>query len=104
MADTFASLRAVSKRKLTRSEQEALFLRTWRAAIEAVRFRPADLVGCGDHSCVVAPPRGMGTNGGCRCDERDLRRAVLSLRNQLTALNAEKVSPAAGNTTGEEKK
>ena len=23
--------------------------------------------GCGDHSCVFGPPKGMGTNGGCRC-------------------------------------
>jgi len=23
--------------------------------------------GCGDHSCLVKPPKGMGTNGGCRC-------------------------------------
>jgi hypothetical protein len=26
-----------------------------------------DLEGCGDHSCIIAKPRGMGTNGGCRC-------------------------------------
>jgi hypothetical protein len=35
-----------------------------------------DLHGCGDHSCAVAKPRGMGTNGHCRCDERTLRRAL----------------------------
>lgn len=23
--------------------------------------------GCGDHSCLVLKPKGMGTNGGCRC-------------------------------------
>lgn len=31
---------------------------------------------CGDHSCVVAPTKGMGTNGGCRCDARNLQMAV----------------------------
>lgn len=36
-------------------------------------------VDCGDNSCVCAGPRrgGMRTNGGCQCDERQLRRAVL---------------------------
>lgn len=33
---------------------------------------------CGDNSCVCAYPKtGMRTNGGCRCDEGDLRRAVM---------------------------
>jgi hypothetical protein len=38
----------------------------------------ANLTGCGDHSCYVAPPaKGvMGTNGGCRCDINKLRVAV----------------------------
>jgi len=26
---------------------------------------------CGDNSCVFGAPGGMGTNGGCRCDERN---------------------------------
>jgi hypothetical protein len=34
------------------------------------------LAGCGDHSCVVARPKGMGTNGGCRCEPTTLRRAL----------------------------
>lgn len=42
-----------------------------------------ELEGCGDHSCVVAKPKGMGTNGGCRCDERRLRHAVQVLRAQV---------------------
>jgi len=25
------------------------------------------LDGCGDHSCLVSPPNGIGTNGGCAC-------------------------------------
>jgi hypothetical protein len=32
--------------------------------------------GCGDSSCVVASPDGMATNGGCRCDDHTLRRAL----------------------------
>lgn len=26
-----------------------------------------DALGCGDSSCVFRKPRGMATNGGCRC-------------------------------------
>lgn len=26
--------------------------------------------GCGDNSCLFAQPKGMATNGGCRCLER----------------------------------
>ena len=36
--------------------------------------------GCGDHSCVVARPRGMGTNGGCRCERPTLRHAATQAR------------------------
>lgn len=42
------------------------------------RRDPGDLPveGCGDNSCEVAKHGGMGTNGGCRCDERTVRRAM----------------------------
>lgn len=35
---------------------------------------------CGDHSCAIAPAKGMGTNAGCRCDARNLRMAVQLFR------------------------
>ena len=35
---------------------------------------------CGDHSCVIAPTTGMGTNAGCRCEARNLRMAVQLFR------------------------
>lgn len=83
MPDTFASLRAESQRKLSRREVEALMLRTWKAAIDSVRgTEPPELVGCGDHSCCIASPKGMGTNGGCRCEAFELRRAVQALKAQ----------------------
>lgn len=49
-----------------------------RKALEERRRDPGDLPvkGCGDNSCQVAQPRGMATNGGCRCEERELRRAL----------------------------
>lgn len=45
---------------------------------ENMRKTPGDIpvVGCGDNSCMLVKPRGMATNGGCRCGERDLRRAI----------------------------
>lgn len=47
----------------------------------------------GDNSCCVASPKGMGTNGGCRCSERDLRRAVLVLKAQRRVYMANKENP-----------
>jgi hypothetical protein len=42
------------------------------------RRDPGDLSvnGCGDNSCEVRTPRGMATNGGCRCDPREVRLAL----------------------------
>jgi hypothetical protein len=41
-------------------------------------------VGCGDSSCIWGAPRGMATNGGCRCidhqtEPRELRRQARML-------------------------
>ena len=35
---------------------------------------------CGDHSCLIAPTGGMGTNGGCRCEARNMRIALQLFR------------------------
>jgi len=35
-------------------------------------------VGCGDNSCRFRKPRGMGTNGGCRCADRPLVMSALA--------------------------
>jgi hypothetical protein len=55
-------------------QRENAMLRKW---IDSMRADPGDipLVAC-DNSCVCARPEGMATNGGCRCDEHKLRRAV----------------------------
>lgn len=44
--------------------------------------------GCGDHSCRCVKPKGMGTNGGCRChDDRDrAKKAISFLANKVAAL------------------
>jgi len=54
----------------------------------------ADVPCCGDHSCVCRPPQGMATNGGCRCSQRDLMRAVLWYRHEYARLIAEKAEVA----------
>lgn len=56
---------------------------------ESVRAAPPiELEGCGDGSCIVARPKGMHTNGGCRCDERRLRMAVHAWRREADRLSA----------------
>lgn len=47
------------------------YARGFRAGIEAVLNaldeRLTLIGGCGDGGCLVMPPKGMHTNGGCRC-------------------------------------
>jgi hypothetical protein len=52
-----------------------------RATIERMRQDPGEcpVLAC-DRSCVCATATGMATNGGCRCDKRTLRRAVMFWR------------------------
>jgi len=59
------------------------------AALEGVKTTAAlRLDGCGDHGCVVRSNQGgMGTNGGCQCTERQLRRAVQILKARLDAVD-----------------
>jgi hypothetical protein len=50
--------------------------------IELIKQRLEELTGlCGDNSCIFGPPKGLGTNGGCRCS-RDIKvhQAVQLLR------------------------
>lgn len=61
------------------------------SALERTKTTAAlPLEGCGDNGCVVnSNPGGMGTNGGCQCTERQLKRAVQVLRAQLDAVDLE---------------
>jgi hypothetical protein len=36
---------------------------------EAIEF-VENYIGCGDSSCFFNPPKGMHTNGGCRCKHK----------------------------------
>jgi hypothetical protein len=66
---------------------------SYRERLQAVEAELATL-GCGDHGCCVARPKGMGTNGGCRClgnphltpDQRTKIRRVLFLRQEQVQL------------------
>jgi hypothetical protein len=59
-------------------------------------------LGCGDHGCVVQKPKGMGTNGGCRCfDNTKLYNLFVKykyghekLERELTALRSEQMTEA----------
>lgn len=63
--------------------------RMLREQIERMRDEPAEIpfIAC-DNSCVVAYADGVATNGGCRCDERKLRRAVQWWRGRAAYLQA----------------
>ncbi len=62
-------------------------VRILRDQIARMRAEPGDcpILAC-DNSCVCATPRGMATNGGCRCDERKLRLAVMWWRRRAEFL------------------
>jgi hypothetical protein len=54
---------------------------------------PSAVGGCGDNSCVVERPRGMATNGGCRCGRMALRMALQRERKATaTAAAAERAA------------
>jgi hypothetical protein len=60
-----------------------------RADLAQIRQEPPEIpfVAC-DNSCVVAKATGMATNGGCRCDERTLRRAIQFWRGRARYLQS----------------
>lgn len=39
--------------------------------------------GCGDSGCVILRPRGLSTNGGCRCAPRNFARNLRSIYERL---------------------
>jgi hypothetical protein len=90
MARTLAEVRA-EFRGASRNAIDAAILTAWGCALDSVRARqPVELqgVGCGDNSCLVERPRGMATNGGCHCEPRALRLAVMAYRTECDRLTA----------------
>jgi hypothetical protein len=65
-------------RRNSEVERLEMLVASLQRQLDDRRRDPGDMPvqGCGDNSCIVAQPKGMATNGGCRCDERTLRRAV----------------------------
>jgi hypothetical protein len=39
--------------------------------------------GCGNHGCVINPPKGMGTNASCQCSPQSFADALLDLGEQV---------------------
>jgi len=48
----------------------------------------SDYHGCGDHNCYVEKPKGMATNGGCRCHQGEGRakQAIIKLAKEVESL------------------
>lgn len=71
--------------EVERLEREIALL---RQVEEARRKGPGDfpLGGCAAKSCIIRPPRGMGTSGRCHCEEGALRRAMLWWRRRAEFL------------------
>jgi hypothetical protein len=71
-----------------RVEQLEREVATLRKMLASSQADPGDMpcAGCGDNSCVVRHPTGMATNGGCRCEARELRRAVMWHKRRATFL------------------
>jgi hypothetical protein len=88
-------------------EQLELQVKLLRGESARLRQPPGDMPfnGCGDNSCELgAPGGGMRTNGGCRCDERELRRALRWWRRraeflQVTVQDMREGLEAVGETT-----
>ena len=39
--------------------------------------------GCGNHGCVILPPKGMGTNSSCTCSPRAFARSLRQLADAV---------------------
>lgn len=45
-----------------------------------------ELQGCGNHGCIVAAPKGLGTNGQCTCANYRGQRCIHQLRKHVAEL------------------
>ena len=50
-------------------------------------------VGCGDNSCRFVKPKGMATNGGCRCADRPFVMAALAELFKVAATQVDDERP-----------
>lgn len=51
----------------------AKFLHAYIMAKDALNSRLLEIGGCSDGSCIVIRPKGMHTNGGCRCSRDHIK-------------------------------
>lgn len=57
--------------------------------IKEILFK--DFKGCGDNSCLVKKPKGMATNGGCRCMQNRTNNQILWARVSQVDMILEKL-------------
>lgn len=57
--------------------------------------------GCGNHGCVIVPPRGQGTNMSCRCRPRHIVKRLLNLSMFVEEMGDEWFSEARSQTTSQ---
>lgn len=67
-------------------------------AINKYEATLAQIGGCQDHGCMIIKPKGMGTNGGCRCARsfiktQRLAHAAATLVTELKAAARPKIKP-----------
>jgi hypothetical protein len=64
-------------------------------ALDAYESRMQQIGGCSDGGCVVVKPKGMHTNGGCRCwkNERSMQRLAMAANSLTKALRAALAQP-----------
>lgn len=43
--------------------------------------------GCGDWGCLIETPKGVGTNGGCRCFNRLNQKTKIEVQQKLNSLS-----------------
>lgn len=43
--------------------------------------------GCGNRGCVIKSPKGMATNGGCKCTPRQITNSLLNIACNIEKMN-----------------
>ena len=64
-------------------------------ALDAYESKMQQIGGCSDGGCVVVKPKGMHTNGGCKCwkNERSMQRLAMAANSLTKALRAALAQP-----------
>ena len=71
-------------------------------ALDAYELRMQQIGGCSDGGCVVVKPKGMHTNGGCKCwkNQHSMQRLARASNTFVEALRAALAQPEVSCKTG----